>query len=67
MPPTVAATFDKFGTKFRAVKDANGQTQHVIEKCMGEDAMEVERWERLGPHSSQQDLWDALQAALSRI
>ena len=65
--PIIAGTMTSNGVKYRVVKNVEGAQGPVVEKCIGVDAMNVEGWTRLHPQSEQADLWNALQAALTRL
>lgn len=65
--PTLVGAITQNGAKYRLVKDVPGVSGPVVEKCIGTDAMGAEGWTKLTPQSDPSDLWNALQAALTRI
>lgn len=65
--PSVAGTITVQQVKYRLVRDVPGTNGPVVEKCIGSDCMGAESWVKLTPQSDPADLWNALQAALSRI
>jgi microcompartment protein CcmK/EutM len=67
MPATIVATVTQGGVKYRLVKDVTDTPNPIVEKHVATDAVGVEAWVRLTPQSDTNDIWNALQAALTRL
>jgi len=66
-PPTVIGPVVRGASRFRFVTGAPGASVPIVEQCIGTDALGVESWQSLRPDSPPMDIWNALQAALTRI